>query len=75
MYKGPKTGLTPAHFFPLNGPCRSNLQLQKVVRWFLDADDNSDSHRNLFITFWPIYNVLWNLHANPFSGICIKSTN
>jgi len=29
----------------------------KVVRWFLDADDNPDSHQNLIITFWPIYNV------------------
>jgi len=31
--------------------------LQKVVRWFLDADDNPDSHQNLIIAFWPIYNV------------------
>jgi len=31
--------------------------LQKVVRWFLDADDNPDSNQNLIITFWPIYNV------------------
>jgi len=31
--------------------------LQKVVRWFLDADDNADSHRNPIITFKPIYNV------------------
>ena len=23
----------------------------KVVRWFLDADDNPDSHQNLIITF------------------------
>jgi len=22
-----------------------------VVRWFLDADDNPDSHQNLIITF------------------------
>ena len=49
--------------------------LQKVVRWFLDANDNPNSHQNLIITFWPIYNVLWNLHANLFRGICIKSTN
>jgi len=48
---------------------------QKVVRWFLDADDNPDSHQNLLFTFWPIYNVLWTLHANSFRGICIKSTN
>jgi len=31
-------------------------RLHKVVRWFLDADDNPDSHRNIVITFWPIYN-------------------
>jgi len=48
--------------------------LQKVVRWFVDADDGLDSHGNLIITFWPIYNVPWNLHANSFRGIC-KSTN
>ena len=40
-----------------------------------DADDNPDSHQKLIITFWPIYNVLWNLHANLFRGICIRSTN
>jgi len=49
--------------------------LQKGVSWFLDADDDPDSHQNLIITFWPIYNVLWNLHANLFRGICIKPTN
>ena len=27
--------------------------LQKVVRWFLDADDNPYSHRNLIISFGP----------------------
>jgi len=27
------------------------------VRWFLDADDNPDSHEILIISFWPIYNV------------------
>ena len=31
--------------------------LQKVVRWFLDADDNPDYHQNLIITFCPIYDV------------------
>jgi len=31
--------------------------LQKVVRSLLDADDNPDSHHDLIITFWPIYNV------------------
>ena len=25
--------------------------LQNVVRWFLDADDNPDSHENLIISF------------------------
>jgi len=49
--------------------------LQKVVIWFLDADDDPDSHQNLLITFWPICNVPWNLHAISFRGICIKSTN
>jgi len=46
-----------------------------VVRWFLDADDNADSPRNLIMTFWAIYNVSWNLHANSFRGIRIQSTN
>jgi len=49
--------------------------LQKVVRWFLGGDDNPDSDQNLLNNFWPIYNVPWNLHANSFRGICIKSTN
>jgi len=31
--------------------------LQKVVRWFLDADDSPNSLQNIIITFWPIYNV------------------
>jgi len=31
--------------------------LQKVVRWFLDTDDNPDSYQNLIITFWSIHNV------------------
>jgi len=31
--------------------------LEKVVRWFLHADDNPGSHQYLIITFWPIYNV------------------
>jgi len=48
--------------------------LQKMVRWFLDANDSPNSHQNIIITFWPIYNVLWNLHANLFHGICMKST-
>jgi len=49
--------------------------MEKVVRWFLDADHNPDSHQNIIVTFWPIYNVPWKLHANSFCGICIKSTN
>jgi len=40
-----------------------------VVRWYLDADDNPNSHQHLIISFWPIYNVCWNLHANSFRGI------
>jgi len=31
--------------------------LQKVMRCFLDADDNQNSHQNLIITFWPVHNV------------------
>jgi len=31
--------------------------MQKFVRRFVDADDNPDSHQNLTITFWPVYNV------------------
>jgi len=33
------------------------------------------SHQNLLITFWPVYNVPWNIHANLFRGACFKSTN
>jgi len=54
---------------------RRGRKVAKVVRWFLDADDHPDSHQNLVITFWPIYNVPWNLHASSFRGIRIKSTN
>ena len=46
-----------------------------MVRWFLYAEDNPDSHQNLIITFWPINNAPLKLHANSFHGICIKSTN
>jgi len=49
--------------------------LQKVMIWFLDADDNPDTHQYLNITFWLIYNIPWNVHGNLFRGICIKSTN
>jgi len=41
----------------LIGHNRQNKGLQKVVRCFPDADDNPDSHKNLIITFWPVYNV------------------
>jgi len=37
--------------------CVVDERSAKVVRWFLDADDKADSHQNLIITFWPIYNV------------------
>jgi len=30
----------------------------KLVRWFLDADDDPNSHQNLIIMIWPIYSVL-----------------
>jgi len=46
--------------------------LQKVVRWFLDADDSPNSYQNIIITFWPSCNIPWNMHANLFRGICIK---
>jgi len=48
------------HHMPLNEPAHENFLctplvgegLQTEVRWFLDADDNPDSHQNLIITFW-----------------------
>jgi len=46
----------------------------KVVRWFLDPDDNPDAHQNAIIAFWPIHNDPWNLHAKLIHGIYIKST-
>jgi len=48
--------------------------LQKV-KWFLDADNSPNSHQNINITFWPIYNIPWKLYANLFRGICIESAN
>jgi len=42
-----------------------------VVRWFLDPGDNPDSHQNLINTFWPIYNVIWNLHVDSFRGTVV----
>jgi len=33
-----------------------------------------DSHQNLIITFWPIFNVPLHLLAYSFRGICNKST-
>jgi len=50
-------------------------RLQKVVRWFLDADNSPNSLQNIIISFWSIYNVPWSFHANLFRGICIKSTS
>jgi len=35
---------------------------QKVMRWFLDADGNPDSHQNRMITFWSIWIIPWYLH-------------
>jgi len=40
------------------------------MRLFLGANDNPDSDQNLIITFWSIYNVPLNLHANSFLAIC-----
>jgi len=48
--------------------------LQKVVGWFLDAHDDPDSHQNLIITFWPIYNVPW-ICIQIYSVVFAKSTN
>jgi len=45
------------------------------MRWFLDADDNTDSHQNLIITFWSICTLKFVYKLIPFRGICIKSTN
>jgi len=55
--------------------CLVDERSAKSGEMVLDADDNPDSYQNLIITFWPVYNVPWNLHANLFRGICIKSTN
>jgi len=41
----------------------------------LQKGDDPDSPQNLIITFLPIYNIAWNLHANSFRGICSMSTN
>jgi len=46
-----------------------------VVRWFLDADDNPDSHQSLISSSSAIYIVPWNLHANSFRCVYIQSTN
>ena len=47
-----------------------------MLKCFLDANDNPDSHQNLLntVVFGP-FTVFLNLHANSFPGICIKSTN
>jgi len=44
--------------------------LQKVVRWFLNADDNLDSHQNLIITFWPnalLLQICMEIHSVIFA--------
>jgi len=50
---------TTQHFInaKISGCALKQGSKTQVVRWFLDADDNPDSHQNLIITFWPIYNV------------------
>jgi len=40
-----------------------------VVTCFLNADDNLESQQILMTTFWPMYNVPWNLHTNSFRGL------
>jgi len=54
---------------------RSGRKVWKIGEMASGRKRNPDSHQNLIITFWPIYNVPWNLYANLFRGICIKSTN
>jgi len=44
------------------------VDLQKVVRWFLDADDSPNSHQNIIITFWPIYNICMQLYSVVFAS-------
>jgi len=52
--------------------------LQKE-RWFLDADDNVDSHRNLIITFFSPYTVFlaicMQIHSVVFALKVNKITN
>jgi len=44
----------------------------RIERIIAEHNLNADSHRNIIITFWPIYNIPWNLHENSFRGICIS---
>ena len=41
-----------------------------MVRWFLNADDNLDSHQNLIITFWPnalLLQICMEIHSVIFA--------
>jgi len=40
----------------------------KVVRWFLDADDNPDSHQNLIISFGP-FTVFLEIYMQIYSVV------
>jgi len=40
---------------------RSGRKVQKVVRWFLDADNNPDSHQNLIILLFGTYSLQYNV--------------
>ena len=42
-----------------------------MVRWFLDTDDNPDSHQNVTITFCPIY--VCNGHTSATTRNSTKS--
>jgi len=44
--------------------------MQKAVRWFLDAEDDPDSHQNLIITFGPftmLVEIRMQIHSVVFA--------
>jgi len=44
--------------------------MQKVVRWFLDADDNLDSHQNLILVTGPFtmfLEICMQIHSSVFA--------
>jgi len=47
-----------------------NGRLQKVVRWFLDTDNDPDSRQNLIITFSPftiLLEICMHIHSLVFA--------